>query len=183
MINIASPVGRLATLLLLAAAGCGGQGTGSDDTRQASTTLDAAFAERADAACRPYKTYDRAHSFSAKGFNRFDPDPKDLPAIGDFLDANPRHRTLVSDLQALGEPKTGAAAWKAVKDDIIAGEDLAKKQISSARRADAAGFSRLEQDIEDNNVTLHVDLRTLGLPPDSACIEAQVNQLLNRSGE
>ena len=181
MIIIASPVGRLATLLLLlATAGCGG--TGSDDTRRTATTLDAAFAERADAACAPYKKYDRAHSFSAEGFNRFDPDPKDLPAIGEFLDANPRHRTLVSDLQALGEPKTGGTAWKAVKNDIVAGEDLAKKQISSARRADAAGFSRLEQAIEDNNVTLHVDLRKLGLPPDSSCTEAQVNQLLNRSG-
>lgn len=172
--------GGAALLPLLLIVGCAGSqpsATSPDASSGASTTLDAAFSARAEKACDPYATYNSKHFFPLKGFNRYDPDAHLLPRVGASFRRNPAYRTLTSNLEALGRPKSGVAAWSALLDDLSTGEKLMSKEISSARRANVAAFKSYDERLMENIAAMHADLSKLGLPSGSACYEARGDPL------
>jgi hypothetical protein len=171
-----------AVVLVVVAAGCGSGGDDAAPAAKKATTVDAAFAARAQTACAPYQAYDESHRFPAISLNRYDPDPKVLPQIAEIFAANPRHQSLVADLSALGNPATGSKVWAQVVADITKAEDLAARQIESARSADVGGFADLQSQIEANDVVLHQHLQKSGLPTGSACRVVEADQMQQTGG-
>jgi hypothetical protein len=177
-----SPVrALLAAAMLLLATGCGGGPDSHAATKQVKT-IDAAFAARAHTVCAPYQAYDKGHPFPTFSWNRYDPDPKVLPRVAEIFARNPRHKTLLADLDGLGKPATGSRVWALLIDDITKAEDLAAKQIDSARKADAAAFVDLQNQIQANDAVLHQHLQVSGLPAGSACRVVEVDQMAPRGG-
>jgi hypothetical protein len=151
---------------------------GSGDVSRATTTLDAAFVARAENVCAPYTKYNSSHFFTVAGFNRFSPDPAALPRS--YLQRNPTYRTLGPDLEKLGRPATGEAAWQAVMDDVAASNTLMKHAVTSADERDAAAFMKYDERMTQNTVRLHADLRKLGLPGGSTCYGVQGDPLATK---
>jgi hypothetical protein len=150
----------------------------SEDTSHGSSkTLDTAFVARAENVCRPYAKYNSTHFFDAKGFNRFDPSPALLDKVAAYLSRNPAYRTLAPDLEKLGKPDTGGAAWSAVVDDITGSQRLMRNVIRSAHQGDVAAFKTYDERLTASDAGLHADLVKLGLTQGSQCYGVQGDPL------
>jgi hypothetical protein len=168
-------VGLVALAFTVGCAGTEPETHSSAGSSATTTTLDAAFRARAETSCAPYGKYHAGHLFPVSGFNRFDPDVHLLPRVGKYLARDPSYRTLVSELDALGQPDSGAAAWRTVMGDLSTGEKLGRKLIDSARRAKSADFVRFQGELEENATSLHTHLRMLGLSGGSSCYGVQTD--------
>jgi hypothetical protein len=153
---------------------------GPGDVSRATTNLDAAFVARAENVCAPYTKYNSSHFFTVAGFNRFTPNPAALPRVASYLERNPTYRTLGPDLEKLGRPATGEAAWHAVMADVAASNKLMKHAVTSAGERDAAAFMRYDERLTQNTARLHADLRKLGLPGGSTCYGVQGDPLATK---
>ena len=140
------------------------------------SAIDAAFLAKADDACEPYATYTRTNFLELEHFNRYAPDPEVLPQVADHLEKNPAYRDLVSDLEALGDPETGAAAWATVLDDFRATAQTVTDEIAAARGADAEGFSSRVAQLEQETSKLLTDFQPAGLS-GSSCSQAEGDPL------
>lgn len=163
--------------------GCASSETGTKPKHASSapsTKLNSTFLARAETVCGAYAKYNSEHYFRADGFNRFAPDVARLPRVAAYLGSNPSYRTLDSDLEALGRPESGGAAWGAVLHDVSAGEALVRKQIVSARKRDGAGFEDIVKRLELNIRTLQADLQKLGLSAGSPCWGMQRDPLASK---
>ena len=173
-------VGVLVLLLLLTGAtACGSSGDESAKDPKAETapsTLDQAFMGRAEAACAPYADYQAKTVLNLDKFNRYAPDPALLPQVATHLDQNPAYKTLVSDLEGLGKPKTGATTWDAVLDDFRQNALAVQAAIDAGRAADVAGFVDAVGKLEQDKTTLFKDLQVAGLG-GSSCAAAEVDPL------
>jgi hypothetical protein len=168
----------LSLLLIPVTAACSDSGAGSAaaDQKGSQSTLDQAFAGRAEAACAPYADYQTRTVLDLNGFNRYSPDPALLPQVATHLEQNPAYQTLVSDLEGLGAPKSGATAWKAVLADFRANAKTVQAGIEAARSADVAGFADFSGQLEQDKTALYKDLQTAGLGGTS-CAAAEVDPL------
>jgi hypothetical protein len=106
----------------------------------------AAFIERADAACRA--TEARASSLPAYPFSNFDPFHPDqtlLPQVGQFFDQTARRRlapTLIQELRRLGQPPASSGAWQNVLDARAAVINNENKQDNAALAGNSTAFVR-----------------------------------------
>ncbi len=170
-----------ATIPVLGIAACGSSDgdttSASADIADGTSTVDPTFADRAEAVCTPYANYNAKHLLKVPGFSRFAPDEDELPKVAAYLDRNPAYQTLVSKLEALGDPTTGVSAWTTAVADLGDGQRLVQEEVHSARAGDADAFVAAEQDRADSNTALHTDLLAAGLSPDSPCLFAQVDPL------
>jgi hypothetical protein len=167
-------------LLLLVTGACGDSGSGSAavDSQGSSSgsTVDSAFIGRAEAACAPYADYQSKTFLNLQKFNRYAPDPDLLPQVATHLEQNPAYATLVSDLEGLGAPESGATAWEAVLDDFRENALAVQSGIDAARSADADGFVDFVGKLEADKTQLFKDLQTAGLG-GSSCAAAEVDPL------
>ena len=170
----------LPLLILVPVTGaCGDSGSGSAADPKGSSsasTVDTDFISRAEAACAPYADYQSKTFLTLQRFNRYAPDPKLLPQVATHLDQNPAYKTLVSDLEGLGAPKSGATAWGAVLDDFRANALAVQGGIDAARSADAARFADFVGQLEQEKTELFKSLQTAGLG-GSTCAAAEVDPL------
>jgi hypothetical protein len=103
------------------------------------------FIRRATAACTTEAKGLRAlPPFPLTDFDPLDPDPSQLPTVGQFFngagDARPLERTLIKRLKKLGKPPDGASIWRRVTGGLpklIAGQT---EQIDAALASDVARF-------------------------------------------
>jgi hypothetical protein len=167
-----------ALLSLLLSASCTSEAKNrSGSASHATSALDAAFLARAEKACDPYATYNSTHYFTVSGFNRFAPNAAALPRVAAFLSRNPSYRTLGSDLENLGQPNTGSAAWGAVLGDLGTSSKLMKKEIGSAHQGDVDAFVRYDARLMESTADLQVDLGQLGFVGASSCYGVQGDPL------
>jgi hypothetical protein len=164
-------------LLLLGACGGSDKPASAGAAGAAGGTLDAAFAQRAEAVCAPYARYNAGHLLGVRGFSRYAPDPDQLPRVGAYLARNPAYRTLAADLEELGEPASGADSWHTVLGDVRADSALVQRLTRAARAADDTAFAATADQVAAAVTALHVDLRALGLPAGSSCAEVQDDPL------
>ena len=172
-----------ALLPIVLVLGCASSETGTkpkDAASAPSTKLDSTFLARAEKVCGGYAKYNSENYFQAAGFNRFAPDVAQLPRVAAHIGPNPSYRTLHSDLDALGRPDSGGAAWNAVLHDVNTGEGLVMKEIVSARRRDGAAFVNYDGRVEQNIRTLLADLQKLGLSAGSPCWSMQLDPLASK---
>ena len=128
----------IATLALSA---CGGSAPSTN-------VLGTDFQAKAVAACEHALVLMQAEgAFPVPGFNPTNPDVTKLPAIANYLvltDAT--FTTWATEIDALGQPPTGAAAWADVVAAIHKHRELNADQIGAARAGDAARFTKDYQD-------------------------------------
>ena len=124
----------LAIVLASIAEGCGSSGppaVGQD------------FATRALAVCQ--HAYDLKHAqgpFPVASFNPTQPDPAKLAAVAEALRAtDATWSTWLAEMQALGEPPSGQAAWDDLVAAVASHRDLNADQIAAALRGDTATFA------------------------------------------
>jgi hypothetical protein len=167
----------VAALLLTALAGCGGAaGAGAGHARTAATTshLDQAFIGKVDRWCaitvQRYQTVQG--TFPLPSFDPLHPDPAQLPQVGRFFARGATVRDRIpAQLQALGEPATGAAAWNGLRDDLIQSTDLADTQITAASAANAPAFAAAAAQVRDLSDKIHATGLQLGFPTDTSCAD------------
>jgi hypothetical protein len=97
--------------------------------------------------------------------------------VAAFLSRNPSYRTLGSDLENLGQPNTGSAAWGAVLGDLGTSSKLMKKEIGSAHQGDVDAFVRYDARLMESTADLQVDLGQLGFVGASSCYGVQGDPL------
>lgn len=125
----------LAASLLMTACG-GGPGTSPEG-------VPADFASKALGVCQHAKDLKAAQGpFPVPEFNPTKPDLSKFPEVAAALEKTAATwETWLAEMEALGEPPTGQAAW----DDLVAGvkshRDLNADQIAAAGRGDAATFA------------------------------------------
>jgi hypothetical protein len=162
-------------------AACGSSDSGPEAADQesstgSSSTVDADFVSRADAACAPYADYSSKTFFRISHFNRYAPDAALLPQVAAYLRQNPAYTKLVADLEALGEPKSGAEAWAAVLEDYRTNAADIAEEITVAAKADAARFADRASRVEQDLTALYADLTAAGIG-DTSCAKAEVDPL------
>jgi hypothetical protein len=103
------------------------------------------FIKRAVAACATeHKALRALPPFPLTNFDPLNPDPSQLPSVGQFFsgpgDARPLERALIKRLKKLGRPTEGAAIWRRVTGGLpklIAGQT---EQTDAALASDVARF-------------------------------------------
>ena len=103
------------------------------------------FIRKATAACAAeHRGLRQLPPFPLNDFDPLNPDPSQLPTVGQFFngpgDARPLERTLIRRLTKLGRPKVGASIWRAVTrglPKLIAGQT---EQTNAALASDVARF-------------------------------------------
>lgn len=103
------------------------------------------FIRRASAACATeHRGLSALPPFPLPDFDPLNPDPSQLPQVGQFFDgpgdARPLERTLLAALVKLGKPKVGASIWRGVTrglPELIAGQT---EQTNAALAGDVARF-------------------------------------------
>jgi hypothetical protein len=109
------------------------------------TAANRRFIKRATAACATeHRALRKLPPFPFTDFDPLNPDPSQLPPVGQFFsgpaDARPLERTLAKALAKLGRPKAGANIWRGVTSGLpklIAGQT---EQTDAALAADVARF-------------------------------------------
>jgi hypothetical protein len=165
-------------LLLCLTAACGDTDSAAPDQKNPSSSskVEAGFVSRAEAACAPYAEYQATTFLELSHFNRYAPDPELLPQVATHLDKNPAYKTLVPDLEGLGEPESGATAWHAVLDDLRENARVVELEIDAASARDDAQFADLVGELEQNKTQVNADMQTAGLS-GSSCAAAEVDPL------
>ena len=163
---------KAAALALVSALALGACGGGEAATTPAADRLDSAFIAKVEAACQTaVDAMDAQGPFPVKGFDAEHPDAAQLPEVATyFAPFAAIRRQLERDLDAVGEPATGARRWAALHAEAIAAEENALQQIAAAKRGDAAAFTatvkeahRLLDRISD------IDAPAAGFGADSPC--------------
>jgi hypothetical protein len=103
------------------------------------------FIRHATAACAAeHRALRQLPPFPLDNFDPLNPDPAQLPTVGQFFngpgDARPLERTLIKRLAKLGRPKVGASIWRGVTrglPKLIAGQT---DQTDAALASDVARF-------------------------------------------
>jgi len=175
--SIALSVSILLLVTVTAACGQTDPATAGKQAAPASTSkVDADFRGRAEATCDPYAEYQANTFLELSHFNRYAPDPAVLPLVADHLEKNLAYKTLVPELEGLGDPESGGTAWQAVMDGFRENARVVGLEITAARAADAAQFGDLVGQLENNKPTLAAALQTAGLN-GSSCAAAEVDPL------
>ena len=165
-------------LLLASQASCGSSGPGprAASASRPASSLDPDFISRAGAVCAPYASYSSTAYLKLARFNRYVPDPDLLPRVADHLEKNAAYRTLVPDLEDLGEPTSGADAWAAVMSDFRATAQDVRSQIRAARAAAVDEFTHVTDQLAEDTTQLHSHLGAAGLAA-SSCAQAESDPL------
>jgi hypothetical protein len=102
----------------------------------------AAFASRAVATCHAAYAQKKAVPFPYPDFNPAQPDPSKLPGVARYEAANtvPAYQTWLREMQALGQPPTGQAAWADLLTAIEGHVRNASEQQAAAQRGDTQTF-------------------------------------------
>jgi hypothetical protein len=171
-------VGTAAMILTGACGASGSESESKPHDSSSSSTLDSEFLDRAEVVCAPYADYQHK-TILQFNFNRYDPDPALLSQVADHLAQHPAYRTLVSDLEGLGAPASGATMWKAVLDDFRANARSVQAGIDAARAGDTAGFATFVDELGQEKTQLFKDLQNAGLGGGS-CAGAEVDPLRSK---
>lgn len=136
------PRGRrsgLAAVVLLATAtvACGGAADSSP------SALGAEFTAKAVAVCQHALELKRAQGpFPLPDFNPTHPDASKFPEVAQFLRKTAvTFETWLGEMQALGEPPSGQAAWADLVDAIERHVELNADQVAAAERGDGETFT------------------------------------------
>lgn len=114
------------------------------------------FIRRANAACRATEAKAaKLPGFPFSTFDPFHPDKNLLPQVGQFFDQPTRRRlprTLLTELQKLGQPPASSTAWRNVLTARKAALKIETRQIRAALTDDAPAFVRtVYQQTRDTN--------------------------------
>jgi hypothetical protein len=120
----------------LGVAACGGTAGSSQPP------VGVAFASRAVAVCHAAYALKKAVPFPYPTFNPIEPDTSKFPSIARYeaLHTVPAYKTWLADMQALGPPPTGQAAWTDLLAAIAGHVQSASEQQAAAQRGDAQTF-------------------------------------------
>ncbi len=124
-------------LLALGMAACGSGTAGSSPP-----AVGAAFASRTVAVCHAAFAQKKAVPFRYPDFNPTQPDTSKLPGIARYEATNtvPAYTTWLREMQALGQPPTGQAAWTDLLTAIEGHVRSASEQQTAAQRGDTPTF-------------------------------------------
>ncbi|MGZ8640700.1 MAG: hypothetical protein ACXWYF_04505 [Actinomycetota bacterium] len=153
-------VPSLLALMLLAA--CGGESAVDPQPPAVGT----AFANRAVAVCQAALARKKAQGpFPYPDFNPTQPDASKLPEIARFLtETVETFETWLDEMQALGQPSSGEAAW----DDLLAAIErhvrLDVEQQAAAERGDTETFTRDYHEGVETQVELLRAAEATGVP-------------------
>jgi hypothetical protein len=100
-------------VLAVASMGLGVAACGSSSSASPPPAVGAAFATRAVAACHAAYAQKKAVAFPYPNFNPTQPDASKFPGIAQYEAAHtvPAYKAWLREMQALGQPPTGQAAW------------------------------------------------------------------------
>ena len=111
-------------------------------------------------------------TFPVQGFDPLHPDPAQLPQVGRFFAQGSAVRDRIpEELAALGEPKTGAAKWDRLRDNLIHSTSLAHTQIAAALAANAPAFAAAAAEVRNLSNKIHATGIALGFRADSSCAD------------
>ena len=129
---------RLLATLVIATITVGCTGSASDPG------VGTEFAAKAVAVCDHARELKQAQgAFPLPDFNPTQPDVSKFPEVAVFLRKTATtFETWHSEMQALGEPSSGQAAWADLLDQVKRHVDLNADQITAAGRGDSATFSK-----------------------------------------
>jgi hypothetical protein len=128
--------------LLIVLLAVGGAACGNSSSTGSHAAVPVAFQRKALAVCKAAAAQKKAEGpFPYPKFNPTRPDWSKFPGVADALIKTPQiFRTWQRNMQALGEPSTGRAAW----DDLLAAIDshvrIASEQQAAAARRDSQTF-------------------------------------------
>lgn len=105
-------------------------------------SIGATFASRAVAVCHAAYAQKKAVAFPYPTFNPTQPDTSTFPTIARYeaLHTVPAYKAWLADMQALGPPPTGRAAWADLLAAIASHVRSASEQQAAAQRGDAQTF-------------------------------------------
>jgi hypothetical protein len=129
-------------VLAVASMGLGVAACGSSSAASPTPAVGAAFATRAVAACHAAYAQKKAVAFPYPNFNPTQPDASKFPGIAQYEAAHtvPAYKAWLREMQALGQPATGQAAWADLLTAIGAHVRSASEQQAAAQRGDSATF-------------------------------------------
>jgi hypothetical protein len=132
----------LSIRVLAASMGLGVAACGSSSAASPPPAVGAAFATGAVATCHAAYAQKKAVAFPYPNFNPTQPDASKFPGIAEYEAAHtvPAYKAWLREMQALGQPPTGQAAWADLLTAIGAHVRSASEQQAAAQRGDSATF-------------------------------------------
>ena len=103
--------------------------------------VDTAFLTNATNACTSALKLLSQRPFPYSTFNPKDPVVSQLPAVGQFYDAQKFNHDELAFAQGLGEPTTGQGTWKAFVNLVGQEQTAVESQINAAKAADKTAFT------------------------------------------
>ena len=153
--------------------GCSGSASQSTPS---STQLDDAFALRLDQTCtRSVAVTQRwveRHPFPVPGFDRYAPEPDEMPRVAAYYAGDPSVETLADGIERLGEPSSGAGAWTRFRTDLQRAALLHEQQVGLLRQGDPTAFVLNVMQSEQLTQQLESRLVGMGLDATSPCRDA-----------
>lgn len=138
-----------------------------DDTQPA---VGATFASKAVSVCDAALAQKKAQGeFPYPDFNPTDPDPSKLPLIAPFLaETAVTFQTWQSEMEALGQPPSGQAAWNDLVGAVSDHARIATEQAAAAKRGDIQTFIDDYHDGTDTQPVLLDAANAAGVPECAA---------------
>jgi hypothetical protein len=129
-------------VLAVASMGLGVAACGSSSAASPPPAVGTAFATRAVAACHAAYAQKKAVAFPYPDFNPTQPDTSKFLGIAQYEAAHtvPAYTMWLREMQALGQPPTGQAAWADLVTAIEGHLRSASEQQAAAQRGDSATF-------------------------------------------
>jgi len=144
---------------------------GGSSAQDPNGKIDSAFIAKAESVCSAAQVKFNANGpFPYSNFNAFHPDPALLPKAGTWL-ANdlPTHRALPGEINALGEPSTGANRWAQIRSIALKNEENAVAQTEDAEHSKVAAFVATAHEAQTLSSQLSADLKPAGFSLNGAC--------------
>lgn len=166
--SLRSGVTRLAAIGAVAVlvAGCG---SGASHGRASAASAHSAFLTAVSDVCARAVSAHAGHPFPVSGFDPDQPDPDQLPAVGNYFARYGGLTQTLTGLHSLDPPPSDAAPWRellAVADEI---RDNARRQIDAARSKDVTTFVRTVHTAQRLIDELDSTGARLGFMSDSPC--------------
>ena len=161
------PVRRLLSLIAVAAAAAALVGCSGSSADRATPRVGKVFAARATDACQKALESKQSWSdFPVASFDPAHPDRSALPKAARWLEEQvaPTFEGWLRDLQALGTPPTGAAAWT---DVLTAVAQIVKgnaDEITAAQTGDTGRFAAAHDRLEQAQSVLERATSAAGVP-------------------
>lgn len=152
----------LAALTSLVFVGCSGTGSGAST----GAAVGDAFAKRALAVCESAQTSKDAWTvFPGREFNPTQPDPKQFPQVGAWLEqeAGPTFDAWRDGLVALGTPPTGQQEWTRVLTAVRKIGDLNATQVRAAKANSVDAFINATKGLHDAQPELERATKAAGV--------------------